>query len=66
MTEFAVTMVKSPGINESERRHRLAAVYRLILNLPSPQETAEREELADPNRSAAGDTDPERTDAVGE
>ena len=42
MTEFIVSMRKSPDLTEDEIRRRLSAAYRLILSWSLDNETAER------------------------
>ena len=55
MSTYRVEMHRSPTISDEEARRRLAAVYRLLLSLADDTQTADRYELADPDRSAAGD-----------
>ena len=55
MGDYTITMRRSPHISDDERRRRLYAAYSLLLSLSEDTQTADRCELADPDRSAAGD-----------
>ena len=58
MDSYAITLRRSPHISEAERRQRLYAAYSLLLSLSEETETADRCELADPDRPAANDAPP--------
>ena len=53
MGDYTITMRRSPHISDEERRRRLYAAYSLLLSLSDDKQTADRCELADPDRSAA-------------
>ena len=52
MSEFKVTAVRSPDLNDEEVRRRLGRVYRIILDYKT-ETTADRGQFGEPARTAA-------------
>lgn len=54
MVDFTIELRRSPEITEDECRRRLGLAYQILLE-SDRRKTAERDELGDPDRSAASE-----------
>jgi len=52
MSDYTVTMRRSPGLSEAELRARLGRVYELILRRASENETSADESFGEPTAEA--------------
>ena len=62
MVDFTIEIRRSPEITEDECRRRLGLAYQILLE-SDRRKTAERDELGDPDRSAASEAPASEPDA---